>query len=177
MEIIKKVSYSLLAGCFAALASVFGKLAVNPSALLQFTSLDEERFGIFQENMVSLFLLHSMLNCDFLGIIVRIACIACIVISNALMWLFFVKSMTLSNSLIATVWNNSSNLFFTVNPFSSHSFFSFLSFLVELFVKAVFGYLFFREPLTLQWSLGVLCIVIGLYFITTSSEDQKEKTQ
>jgi len=89
----------MTAGLFAALASVFGKLALDPSFLENWLSL------IFPNDPASYF---SLVLYTF-----KIFCMCGIVASNAVLWNFLAKSMDISTSVDAVVINNAFNFFFT----------------------------------------------------------------
>eukprot|EP00026_Physarum_polycephalum_P021188 Phypoly_transcript_24271.p1 GENE.Phypoly_transcript_24271~~Phypoly_transcript_24271.p1 ORF type:complete len:167 (-),score=13.51 Phypoly_transcript_24271:54-479(-) len=134
------------AGSCAAFASVFGKLAVNTNIVLQ----------------PVLYLLSFVLDLgvhvtnDTLVIIsqaLRPLFIGLIVLSNILMWNMFTKAMDSCGSVSATVINTAANFFFT----------------------AIFGRVFFAEPLSLMWGLGATCIMIGLAIMHKGTSDKKIK--
>mmetsp|Transcript_28010 Transcript_28010/g.39482 ORF Transcript_28010/g.39482 Transcript_28010/m.39482 type:complete len:147 (-) Transcript_28010:68-508(-) len=95
------VRYAALAGVSAALASVFGKLAMTSlSTVLSDSSLDIKNH------------LPTILTIETLELVIRVFCFAMIFVMNSIMWSFFVKSLNLaSNTVSATVINSSTNYF------------------------------------------------------------------
>jgi drug/metabolite transporter (DMT)-like permease len=88
------VWYSLGAGFCAAMASVFGKLAMNAEAahILAAHYLSEE-------------------IAEKIGLTVRVICFGCIFLSNAIMFNLFAKAMDLLGTVQALVINTATNFF------------------------------------------------------------------
>merc|ERR1711934_281906 len=94
----KAFIFSVLAGLAAAMASVFGKLAMDP---------------IWIPGWFALIL--SKENSYFEGVtyVVRLLCFGLIVASSAILWNLLAKSMDLASSVDAVVINNAFNFFFS----------------------------------------------------------------
>lgn len=77
-----------------------------------------------------------------------------IFLCNALMVNFSSKSLDLcSSAVLAVVTSTGLNFFFS----------------------AAFGFLFFDEPLNLQWAAGASFILVGLWFINAAAKEGNEK--
>ncbi|KAF9583551.1 hypothetical protein BGW38_009196 [Lunasporangiospora selenospora] len=143
---------AILAGTFAALASVFAKLTLD------------ERTIDFLQYACNTFLAPSTPYCTTLFtakedetspvvVAVRATCFALIFICNAAMWTLFTKALNRSqSSATITVINSSANFCIT----------------------ALLGYVLFSEPLALQWWFGASLIVLGGVLVGTDEVNASE---
>lgn len=135
---------AVAAGICAALASIFAKLAVASNAVtdlctkslhsvLNWTTSPDDSDGPHENSSV-------MDLCSSATLIIRLLCFGLMFASNAVMWTLFVRSLQSTSSVIATITNTASNIFFT----------------------AVSGYVIFGEELPVTWWIGAALIVAGL---------------
>jgi drug/metabolite transporter (DMT)-like permease len=129
--------YSALAGICAALASVFGKLAFDSQVIL--TTISSSSVDSFLSSSLS----PNGVTLEKLSYVLRALSFGLVIGTNALMMNFFVKSMSLTSSINATMINSS----------------------VNFFISAFLGCLLFGEALTMTWWIGGGFILIGLYVI------------
>jgi len=158
---------AVIAGCSAALASIFAKLAVDTNSNV-IANLIWKLIGIYYQSNIanpnvkmdgkdgSAEYWHDKLHelakhdekaagyvasVDFILVITRIICVIMIFVCNAAMWALFTRALNSSASSVrVTVVNSSMNFFFT----------------------ALFGYLIFGEPVSLRWYIGSSLIVAGV---------------
>ncbi|CAG8445279.1 14719_t:CDS:2 [Funneliformis caledonium] len=139
------VSFSILSGTFAALASVFAKLFTDARTFVVAQYLCNI---IVNENCEDI--LNETIRVKFL----RICCFGSIFICNTLMWTFFTKALNKSSSsLQVTVLNTATNFCMT----------------------AVLGNIIFGEILSLQWWIGASLIVIGTLLVNDRKDQMKNK--
>ncbi|KAG0044206.1 hypothetical protein BGZ83_010556 [Gryganskiella cystojenkinii] len=144
---------AILAGTFAALASVFAKLTLDA------------RTVEFLHHACNTFLAPTTPYCTSLFIAkegetspvvvaVRSACFGLIFICNAAMWTLFTKALNRSkSSATVTVINSAANFCLT----------------------AVLGYALFSEPLAMQWWFGASLIVMGSVLVSTDEANTTSK--
>lgn len=140
---MKGMTFSLLSGLLAALASLCGKFSMaggETAYLCEIVSshwLSKISSHYFCENVIT-------------GI--RVIFFALMIACNAVMWTIFTKALRLcTTTLEATVINTASNFFFT----------------------AIFGQTLFGEQLTFLWWLGTLFILLGLLLMHRGSLEEK----
>ncbi|EGC30903.1 hypothetical protein DICPUDRAFT_157307 [Dictyostelium purpureum] len=99
--------------------------------------------------------LTQYVSSDQIDLIARVIGFASIFICTTMQWRYAAKGMDLASSTVtSTVITTSSNFFFT----------------------AFFGWLFFKENLSLKWWLGASLIMMGLFFMNSDDiNEQKEK--
>ncbi|KAK7114453.1 uncharacterized protein [Littorina saxatilis] len=146
----KGVYFAMMAGFSAAFASIFAKTAASEdgahsvanmlSSLTKAASSDLHRF-LFDQRLI-VFTLLAIRGIGVLGIFV----------SNAVMWIFFSKSLQLCSSIVATVTNTAANFFFT----------------------ACVSWVLFEEKLPVLWWCGSSLIVTGLLLVHHGSRDKAE---
>ncbi|CAB4424570.1 hypothetical protein RhiirA5_429059 [Rhizophagus irregularis] len=146
------VSFSILSGTFAALASVFAKLFtdVRTFLILQYLCdvIGNDTFFKCEE-----ILNEIKEDTNWIMYLIRIFCFGSIFICNALMWTFFTKALNKSSSsLQVTVLNSATNFCMT----------------------AILGNIIFGETLSLQWWFGASLIVIGTLLVNKSSYDARK---
>jgi drug/metabolite transporter (DMT)-like permease len=121
--------FTLLAGFFAALAGVCGKVAADSRVI------------------------ESLSDSVSVQTALRALSAVGVVLSNALMWHCFVRSMHESNSVVAATVNACVNLLFT----------------------ALFGSLLFGESFSLKWILGALLMSLGVVLVAHGTSDTKKE--
>ncbi|KAL6061158.1 hypothetical protein QOT17_013075 [Balamuthia mandrillaris] len=158
--------FAALAGSCAAMASVFGKLAMD-SSIAQNTWLPLAGWSLTTLNTTSSFSLddnailfsvldHSISLLDGVVITLRLLCFGLFFLSNLLMWNMFVKSLNnTSSSLVPTVINTATNFF----------------------LSAVLAWLLFDESLSWSWAFGASFILVGLVLISRSTTEEEEEKQ
>jgi hypothetical protein len=114
------VWYSLGAGFCAAMASVFGKLAMNAEAahILAAHYLSEEIAEKVKRTLpIEYYRIQHFINCNCIqiGLTVRVICFGCIFLSNAIMFNLFAKAMDLLGTVQALVINTATNFFTSVS--------------------------------------------------------------
>lgn len=130
------------AGLFASLASLSAKLAVTDETVKEICQI----LNVLSE-IINWPLLSSTCS-EVLICVLRVCCFCLMFAFNALMWTTFTKSLQYFTSTVeASATNTACNFTFS----------------------AIFGWLFFNENLPLQWWIGCLCIVIGLYLIQSGN--------
>ncbi|KAF2074100.1 hypothetical protein CYY_004585 [Polysphondylium violaceum] len=98
--------------------------------------------------------LSSLISQTQIDLVIRAISISGIFISTTMQWRYAAKAMDLStNSLSSTVITTASNFFFT----------------------AFFGWLFFKETLSIVWWIGASFIMFGLFLMNLDSNQQLEK--
>lgn len=126
-----RLQYACIAGSCAAFGSFFGKLTAH-----------EARATLFGGTAFAEFLID--------GWLAFIVFVGLMLISNALVWTFFVRALHSSGgSLVATVTSASTNYC----------------------LSAVFGYFVFGESMSLVWWFGTSLVIIGLILIGTDQDD------
>ena len=86
--------------------------------------------------------------------LITVVYVTIFVFSNVFMWRCYSKALSLSSTSIQpTIITKTSNFF----------------------LSAVFGFLFFAEPINIIWLIGFALIIVGVYLI--SSKDEYSKTQ
>jgi len=152
------------AGFFAALSSVFGKLAMASDfaaslcqIALTFAYIDYFHPDMPSDNIVKEDTEDIQYICESLSFYVRVVFFGLIFLCNTLMWTLFVRAMQACSSTVeATIINTASNLVFT----------------------ALLGRLLFGEVLSLLWCAGMTLIVVGMVLITRgNSADTENKTK
>lgn len=140
------IIYGIQAGLFACLASVFGKLALSEDDIMRICM----EVGKFSQ-------LDLVGPCSRLSPVVRVVCIALIIASNSLMWLFFTKAMNASSTTAAALAVNSA---------------------ANFLLTGIAGAVLFGETLSLQWAVGTMFILAGLICINVhiSREEGQSKT-
>ncbi|XP_064640625.1 transmembrane protein 42-like [Lineus longissimus] len=143
---------AVLAGFFAAVASLVGKLAMAGKETMELCERLED--ALKQDRLI------DNLDCQAIVAYVRLGCFVLIFLFNAIMWTCFVKALRGCNSSVeAVVTNTAANLFCT----------------------AIFGRVFYKETLSLMWWMGATLILVGLVVIsqggTSLVEDDKVKKQ
>lgn len=128
-----RLQYACVAGSCAAFGSFFGKLTAS-----------EARAALFSNTRFAGFLIDGWLPfAVFAGLML---------VSNALVWTFFVRALHASGgSLVATVTSASTNYC----------------------LSALFGALLFGESTSLVWWGGTSLVLVGLILIGTDTEDEK----
>ena len=150
--------FAVLAGGAAAMASVFGKLAMNASYITEFFLASAgPKSGIIENESSST---HAPDAATLLMIVkvMQAVCFGMIILCNMAMWSLFVRALDrLPSSLIATAVNTASNFF----------------------LSALFGFLLFGEGLPLMWWMGASLILLGLLFMNQSKQqlDEEEKKE
>ncbi|KAL6072609.1 hypothetical protein QOT17_005430 [Balamuthia mandrillaris] len=159
--------FAALAGSCAAMASVFGKLAMDssiaqttwrPLAGWSLTNLNTTTSSFSLDDNAILFsvLDHSISLLDGFVIALRLLCFGLFFLSNLLMWNMFVKSLNnTSSSLVPTVINTATNFF----------------------LSAVLAWLLFDESLSWTWAFGASFILVGLVLISRSTTEEVEEKQ
>ncbi|GAB9477412.1 hypothetical protein Gpo141_00014483 [Globisporangium polare] len=130
--------YSALAGTFAAVAGMLGKFGADgeTSAMQSLQTL----CGASQQQQEGHAAASLLLSCAMIAAVVRVASIALMLASNAVMLNFFVKGLHETDSLTATVTSAS----------------------VNFMLSAAGGHLLFHEHLPLQWFVGATLILAGM---------------
>ncbi|XP_025115983.1 uncharacterized protein LOC112577195 [Pomacea canaliculata] len=138
---------AVLAGVFAALASVFAKVAAShdgaQNVVLTLSNLTKmvstnAHFVFATEDMVVLVI-----------ILVRLFGVVGIFGSNAVQWIFFSKSLQLcSSSVVATVTSTAANFVLT----------------------AYISWMLFKEHLPLLWWCGSSLIIMGCFWFTMAAK-------
>ncbi|CAN8024991.1 unnamed protein product [Ixodes persulcatus] len=106
---MKGMTFSLLSGLLAALASLCGKFSMTGGETAYLCEISLRAFGGF-------FLIH-VFYLVLLQVItgIRVIFFALMIACNAVMWTIFTKALRLcTTTLEATVTNTASNFFFTV---------------------------------------------------------------
>ncbi|KAF9917768.1 hypothetical protein BX616_011359 [Lobosporangium transversale] len=143
---------AILAGTFAALASVFAKLTLDVRTINFLQYACNSFIAPTTPYCTTLFIAKEGETSPVV-VAVRTICFALIFICNAVMWTLFTKALNRSkSSATVTVINSAANFCLT----------------------AVLGYALFSEPLTLQWWFGACLIVLGSVLVS-SSEASKQK--
>ncbi|KAG0297663.1 hypothetical protein BGZ98_000522 [Dissophora globulifera] len=151
------VPTALLAGTFAALASVFAKLTLDARTIDFLRYACDTVIAPTVPYCTSLFIAKEGETSPVV-VAVRSICFALIFICNAAMWTLFTKALNRSkSSATVTVINSAANFCLT----------------------AVLGHALFSEPLALQWWFGAGLIVVGSVLVSTneSSESSKPKSE
>lgn len=142
--------YSVAAGLLAAMASLFGKLAFEGDTLASCLSWAWRYAGVPESATV----LGGLVGLAELKAAAQAASFGLIFLCNALMVNFSSKSLDLcASAVLAVVTSTGLNFFFS----------------------AAFGFLFFGEPLNLQWVVGASFILVGLWFINAAAKEGDEK--
>ncbi|KAI1312311.1 hypothetical protein EDD11_002965 [Mortierella claussenii] len=145
---------AILAGTFAALASVFAKLTLDVRTVNFLQHACNTLFAPTTPYCTSLFIAQEGETSPVV-VVVRAACFGLIFICNAAMWTLFTKALNRSqSSATVTVINSAANFCLT----------------------AVLGYALFSEPLALQWWFGASLIVLGSVLVS-SNESSKQKAE
>lgn len=142
---MKGMTFSLLSGLLAALASLCGKFSM---------AADETAYlcEVVSSNWLSEISSHYF--CENLITVIRVVFFGLMIACNAVMWTIFTKALRLcTTTLEAMVTNTASNFFFT----------------------AIFGQTLFAEQLTLLWWLGTLLILFGLLLMHRGSAEAELK--
>eukprot|EP00126_Sphaerothecum_destruens_P015308 Sdes_comp9261_c0_seq1m739 len=106
---MKTLMTCFLAGFFAALATVFGKLASNPNSIAFLPEISTFFLSFFPTHKIPPFITESLL-------LLPIFFFICMLLSNALMWTFYSKSLDMSpSSLLPTTLNLASNIICSVS--------------------------------------------------------------
>ncbi|KAF9985644.1 hypothetical protein BGZ65_010286 [Modicella reniformis] len=148
---------AILAGTFAALASVFAKLTLDVRTVEFLQYACYTFFTPMSPHCTSLFIAKEGETSPIV-VAVRTACFGLIFICNAAMWTLFTKALNRSkSSATVTVINSASNFCLT----------------------AMLGYALFSEPLALQWWFGASLIVIGSVLVSSdeTSDISKQKKE
>ncbi|KAF9363516.1 hypothetical protein BGX34_003913 [Mortierella sp. NVP85] len=137
---------AILAGTFAALASVFAKLTLDVRTVDFLQHACNTLVAPTTPYCTSLFVAEEG-ETGPIVVAVRATCFGLIFICNAAMWTLFTKALNRSkSSATVTVINSASNFCLT----------------------AVLGYALFSEPLALQWWFGASLIVIGSVLVSSN---------
>ncbi|KAF9572375.1 hypothetical protein EC968_009949 [Mortierella alpina] len=146
---------AILAGTFAALASVFAKLTLDARTVDFLHNACNTLLAPTTPYCTSLFIAKEGETSPVI-VAVRSACFALIFICNAAMWTLFTKALNRSrSSATVTVVNSAANFCLT----------------------AVLGYLLFSEPLALQWWFGASLIVVGSVLVSSDETSVSSKTK
>ncbi|KAG0202420.1 hypothetical protein BGX28_005052 [Mortierella sp. GBA30] len=147
---------TILAGTFAALASVFAKLTLDARTIDFLRVACNTLVAPTTPYCTSLFIAKEGETSPVV-VAVRSACFGLIFICNAAMWTLFTKALNRSHSsATVTVINSAANFCLT----------------------AVLGYVLFAEPLAMQWWFGASLIVLGSVLVSsdeTSAASKKKK--
>lgn len=145
---MKGMTFSLLSGLLAALASLCGKISMAGGETTNIC-----------ETVASHWLAGAPAHyfCENVITVVRVSFFGLMIACNAVMWTVFTKALRLcATTLEAAVTNTASNFFFT----------------------AVFGQTLFGERLTVLWWLGTVLILFGLLLMhQASGEVRRAHTQ
>ncbi|GJJ75024.1 hypothetical protein EMPS_07382 [Entomortierella parvispora] len=146
---------AILAGTFAALASVFAKLTLDARTVDFLHHACNTVIAPTTPYCTSLFVAKEGETSPVV-VAVRSACFGLIFICNAAMWTLFTKALNRSNSsATVTVINSAANFCLT----------------------AVLGYVLFSEPLAMQWWFGASLIVLGSVLVSSDETKDKEKKE
>ncbi|KAF8939605.1 hypothetical protein EDD21DRAFT_368168 [Dissophora ornata] len=147
------VPTALLAGTFAALASVFAKLTLDARTIDFLQYACNTFIAPTTPYCTSLFIAKEGETSPVV-VAVRSACFALIFICNAAMWTLFTKALNRSkSSATVTVINSAANFCLT----------------------AVLGYALFSEPLAMQWWFGASLIVLGSVLVSSNEINDAPK--
>lgn len=142
--------YGVQAGMFACLASIFGKLALNDTDI---TALCMQIGTRYDYDLVA--------PCSRIAPWLRAVCFGMIFACNSLMWLYFTKTLNVSDTTAEAVAVNSATNFL---------------------LTGLAGMILFGEPISMKWVIGTCCIILGLVCINMadsaegqSPADPKEK--
>ncbi|XP_074646061.1 transmembrane protein 42-like [Tubulanus polymorphus] len=137
---------SILAGTFAALSALFGKLAVAG----QLTNQVCMAFGYYMQEEWSWTGFLSKTKCNSFVTYARVGSFFAVLLCNTIMWTCFVKALRRCTSTAeATIVNTATNFLLT----------------------AVFGQIVYGETLSVLWWLGVCLILSGLVVISLGGTD------
>ncbi|KAG0264440.1 hypothetical protein BG011_006799 [Mortierella polycephala] len=144
---------AILAGTFAALASVFAKLTLDERTVEFLHDACNTVLAPTTPYCTSLFIAKDGETSPVI-VTVRATCFGLIFICNAAMWTLFTKALNRSrSSATVTVINSAANFCIT----------------------AVLGYLLFSEPLALQWWFGASLIVLGSVLVSSDESNAPSK--
>ncbi|KAF9150897.1 hypothetical protein BG015_007282 [Linnemannia schmuckeri] len=144
---------AILAGTFAALASVFAKLTLD-ARTVEFLQYACNTVLAPTTPYCTSFFIAKEDETSPVVVAVRSACFALIFICNAAMWTLFTKALNRSkSSATVTVINSAANFCIT----------------------AVLGYVLFSEPLALQWWFGASLIVAGSVLVSSNEANASSK--
>ncbi|KAF9934646.1 hypothetical protein FBU30_000970 [Linnemannia zychae] len=144
---------AILAGTFAALASVFAKLTLDARTIEFLQYVCNVTIAPTTPYCTSLFVAKEG-ETSPVAVAVRSACFGLIFVCNAAMWTLFTKALNRSkSSATVTVINSAANFCIT----------------------AVLGYLMFSEPLAMQWWFGASLIVMGSVLVSTDETNVSKK--
>ncbi|KAG0363117.1 hypothetical protein BC939DRAFT_440311 [Gamsiella multidivaricata] len=147
------ISTAILAGTFAALASVFAKLTLDVRTVEFLRYACNTVLAPTTPYCTSLFIAKEGETSPIV-LAVRTACFGLIFICNAAMWTLFTKALNRSkSSATVTVINSAANFCLT----------------------AVLGYALFSEPLALQWWFGASLIVLGSVLVSLNETNNASK--
>ncbi|GAB1605661.1 transmembrane protein 42-like [Argonauta hians] len=139
---------AVFSGLFAALASSAAKLVFNTDIIHTFCNL-----ATSQDSFASL---QAFVCSDVISNVLWLVCLGFVLLFNVLMWTTFTKALQYFTSTVeASATNTASNFLFS----------------------AILGWMIFSEQLNMQWFLGFLCIVSGLFLIQKQNQQQQPQQQ
>lgn len=136
------LTYGVQAGVFACLASLFGKLALNDKDIMNICMRIGDKYDM-----------DLVAPCSQLAPWIRAACFGMIFLSNSLMWLFFTKTLNVSNTTAEAVAVNSA---------------------ANFLLSGLSGMVLFGEAVSWKWAAGTCCIILGLICINLSQPSDPE---
>ncbi|KAI2801580.1 hypothetical protein BLOT_009394 [Blomia tropicalis] len=143
------LKYSIMSGLFAASAALFGKLGTTPTIIRSTLSV-----------------ISSNDNIEYITWIGQIVAIGLMIASNGIMWSQYSLALAYSDvTLHVTTINTVSNFIFTVS-FIAKSY-TIISSLKKLhYLVGSYS----RETISLVWSIGISCILVGIVLLKEPSE-------
>jgi hypothetical protein len=132
------VFYSFLSGLLACFVSLFIKLAFNTNDYIKY--LDDR---------------EASSSSSFLKYFIQAVFVALSFLINSFMWLFYTKSLNLSeNTLLSTALNKFSNFI----------------------CSALFGLFIFEEKINFwRWSIGLIILFIGILILNDENKAKQSK--
>lgn len=133
---------AFFSGLLGGLASLVAKLAMAGRETLELC--EDLEYNLRKEKLI------ETLACPAVIAYVRLFCFFLIILFNSIMWTLFAKALQRSKTSVEpVVITTATNFFFS----------------------ALFGFIFYKETISLMWCMGATLIIIGLITISRSGVD------